>query len=294
MARSTVTVAQIIADARVIAGAMDYNLPTNTSMLAKINMILPSIYKMLNGSIVSRFSGHSPLGTPAGYYTQLTADSRTYTASTKKITCGTMASSPLGGLVIFYNSNNLECYLSYVTAYTAGTSFTVASGPAANIASGLFYIVLLPPSGTSHTIDEFRLDKMKRIEFPLTGNAYRVNEDVIESLTNIPQYASNNAVVMTGTGDAQVVKVFAGTSVTNNGGTPVIFFDELPKRVTATTDYVDLPTEYHSVLIEELARLTLLEIGGKVPPSLRNSAIETIELISGTWQATQQAYSSNE
>jgi hypothetical protein len=171
-------------------------------------------------------------------------------------------------------------YQTYITDDVSGSGyFTVASGPVANVAAtDLAYIVLQLPSGTTHAIGEHRVDMIRRVHFTNAGNGIPRDEDTIEGLASNANYKNAVAWVQSGTGSDGVVKKYAGASTVNSGGYPVIFFDSLPRPATAVTEYVDLPVEYHSVLIEEIARRTCLQLGKKVPPSLENpmAAIDAI------------------
>jgi len=290
MARSTVTVQQVIADARMLAGAEDYKNPTETSMLLKYNLVINKIYKLLNGVKFRRFMACSPLGTPAAYVVAVPGDSKTYTASTRTFTASTIASADVGALVIWYDASNNKSYFSYITSIVANTSFVTASGGSDNItATNLSYIVLRAPSGTSHSIESMRVDDIVKIYFTNAGLAPIVDEDVLESVASNPNYTNVCAIAQTGTGGNSVVSVKAGSGTTNSGGFPVIFFEEKPYKATAVTDFVDLPTEYHSMLVEEMARLAVLELGAKVPKSLE-SPLMTIESIGQTFDATKQAF----
>ena len=290
MARSTITVQQVIADARMLAGAEDYANPTETSMLLKYNLVINKIYKLLNGVKFRRFMAHSPLGTPSAYRVAIVGDNQTYTASTKTITATTVAAADVGGLVMWYDGTLSKAYFSYITSAVVNTSFVVANGGSANIiATKLSYIVLSPPTGTSHSIESMRVDDIVRVQFTSAGNAPIVDEDILESVASNPNYDNVSAVAQTGTGGNGVVAVKAGSGVTNNGGFPVIFFEEKPYKATAVTDSVDLPIEYHSMLVEEMARLAVLELGAKVPKALENPLL-TIESIGQTFDATKQAF----
>jgi hypothetical protein len=175
---------------------------------------------------------------------------------------------------------NPGVYCSYITNDQSASGYVVlADGPTTNIGAGYCaYIVLLRPTATSHSIQEHRIDRLRRMHFVNVGNGVPRDEDTIEALSSNANYKNAVAWVQSGTGANAIVKTYAGASTVNGGGFPVVFFDSLPRLATAMTDYVDLPIEYHSVLIEEIARRTLLQLGKQIPPALENpmAAIDAI------------------
>lgn len=303
MARSSITVNQILADARMLSGANDYSKVTNESMIAKYNLVLPKIYSLLNGARFRKFMAHAPAGTHSTSTVGINAglsSGVTYTASTKKITLPvgeTISSSAVGGLCLFYYyagpPDGAEyCYFSDVTAVTTNTDFTVRSGPTFDMGTGtLAYVLIFPPSRTNNTIpiSSHRIDKIVGVYFPTRGEGVNVDDDVIESVSGNPNYTNEIAYAQSGTSSGDVLKIIAGSGTTNSGGFPVIFFEEKPYRATTVSDYVDLPTEYHAILCEEIARLTLLELGSKIPKALENPLM-TLETVSQTFQATLDAF----
>jgi hypothetical protein len=294
MARSTITVKQIIGDARVIAGALDSTNPTDISMITKYNFVINKIYKLLNGVKFRRFMASSPMGSPSNYVQFNTADSKTYTAATKVITSNagppSLTNAFVGGLIAWRDHTLSKTYLSYIASVDGAGDATLGSGGAADITAGnLSYVALAPPTGVSHSIEGYRVDNVVRVHFPHSGNAPRVNEDVIESVAGNPNYDNSSAIAFTGVSGAMTIKVGAGSGTTNKGGFPVLFFEEKPMKSTAVADLVDLPTEYHAPLVEEIARLTLIEMGAKVPKAIESPLI-TLEAMSRTFEATQRAF----
>lgn len=291
MARSTTTIKQVLADARMLCGAENYTNLTNDSMLARLNMVLPDIYKKLNGAVVCRFMDHAPLGTPYTYVKYVASDNVTFTAATKKLNVPVgYANDAEGGLVIFNDITAGETYFAVVTDDdSANGSLVLSNGPSTNITAGsLTCIILWPPdtSTTTHSLADYRVDKIRRMHFADAGNGVERDEDVIEGVSSNPNYASAVAWTLTGTGGVQVIKKVAGSSTTNKGGFPVVFFEAYPRYATSVDEYVDLPAEYHGALVEELARRTLLELGKRVPKTLE-SPLEALDMISEAYQAAQ-------
>lgn len=269
--RSTITIKQACSDARMLAkgASVNYSAPTQVAVLSKYNVALQRVYKLLNGAKIARFYGSAPLGSPAAFFAAIASDNKTYTGSTKVITATTVDSTYIGGLVMF--SDDSTTYFATITAVTLNTDFTVSGGPTGNIASGsLRYIALKPPSATSYSVASHRIDELRRVHFPTVGNAAKLNEDAFEGLSNNANYDSGAAVVLTGVSSVATIKAYIGSSATNSGGFPVAFFEEKPKVATAFTESVDLPEEFHGPLIEELARMILLDQGINAPKSLEN------------------------
>lgn len=294
MARSTTTVKQIIGDARVLSGAMDSTNPTDISMITKYNFVLNKIYKLLNGVKFRRFMASSPLGSPSDYVQLNAADSKTYTAATKVITSNagppSITTAFVGGLIAWRDHTLSKTYLSYIASVDGAGNATVASGGAVDITAGnLSYIALAPPTGASHSVEGYRVDNVVRCHFPHAGNAPRVNEDVIESVSGNPNYDNTSAIAFTGVSGAMTIKVGAGSGTTNKGGFPVLFYEEKPFKATTVADLVDLPTEYHAPLVEEIARLTVIELGSVVPRALE-SPLMTLEAMSQAFEATKSAF----
>ena len=286
MARSTVTVNQLLADARMLVGALDYTRISNASMLTKYNLVLSKIYALLNGAKIRRYMAHAPLGTPSSFAAD-TTDATTYTSSTKRVSTALANNSFTGGLMMLSNVDDGKIYFARITSVSPSFYFVVDNGPTVDT-NGLSFVALAPPSGLSHSIQEYRVDNIVRVHFPLSGGAPVVNEDVIESASSNPNFSAQSAITLTGTGGNSVVKVIAGSGTTNNGGFPVIFFEEKPKLATTVSDYVDLQPEYHAILVEELGRLTLMELGSEVPKALENPFL-TLEAVSKTFQASRDA-----
>lgn len=292
MARSTVTLKQALADARMLAGATDYARITDPSMITKYNLVNARIYKLLNGAKYKRFAAHAIASATSatGWVSVLAAANATYTAATKVITNANAAATWVGGIAIFTDATYV--YLSDITAVSVGVSFTVRDGPVSNITAGnLSYMCLIIPDYTTPLdIVNYRIDNILRVHFTHAGTGVVVNEDVIESVSSNPNFDYLCAYCQTGHGSlGDSIKIKAGASTTNSGGFPIIFFEEKPYRATAVTDYVDLPTEYHAVLIEEIARLTLIELGSKIPKALENPLM-TLEAISQSFQATVDTF----
>lgn len=288
MALSTITLKQIFADARMLVKGVntDFIEPTDKAMLTKYNISLAKIYRLLNGAKITRFLKHAPLGSPAAYVSAVVADNRTYTASTKVITAGTIGANLIGGLVLFSDGSNR--YFAHITAVVVNTSFTVSDGPTGNIAAGsLRYIALQKPSGGSYSLDGYRIDELRRVHFPLIGNASIKNEHAFEGLSGNPNYDSDAAVLLTGTGSVNVVRTYEGSSATTSY--PVAFFEEKPKVADDTSESCDLPEEYHGPLVEEIARLLLVDVGSKVPKSLENPLM-TLQAQVDAFQMTKAAY----
>ena len=293
MARSSVTVKQIVGDARMLSGALDAAKITDTDALVKFNTSLNSIYTRLNGSKFRKFMSHFPIDSGGADFNILRADNYTYTASTKKILHASASSTWVGGLVAFEDNAGNE-YFATITAVTANTDFTVSDGPTSNITAGnLSAVGFAPPGNTSASIEGYRADNIVRIHFPLAGDAPILNEDEIESASANPNYDSSTAFVHTGVSAAATVKLKVGTSTTNSGGYPVMFFEEKPYKATAVTDYVDLPTEYHSILVEELARQMIIQMGSKIPKALENPML-TISAFDGALDETISTFARSE
>ena len=293
--RSTITIKQILADSRMLVqgAGFNYSDPTDAAMLTRYNFALPKIYKALNGAKSARFSSAAPVGSPPSYIAAVAGDNKTYTASTKKITAGTIGATFIGAIVMFSDGTNR--YFSYVTAVTVNTDFTVADGPASDIASGILrYIILRSPIAgtTSYSLDGYRVDEIRRVHGVLAGNAARVSEDTYEGLASNPYYDNSIAIVQTGTGGNPTISRYAGSGTTTGGGYLILFFDEKPRVATATTENVDLPEEYHGPLIEEIARMTLVEVGGTVPKELENP-LQTLSVFTDTFQMMKEAYLGN-
>jgi len=294
--RSTTTIKQILADARMLVGAENETQVMPETMLTRYNTVLSAIYKQLNGALFSRFMAHAPIGTPASAIVYTASDGATYTAATKRLSVGAgFADNQEGSLVLIVDITDpytVGVYCTYITDDQSGSGyFTVADGPTANVAAtDLAYMVLQLPSSatTTFSIADHRVDKIRRMHFPLVGSGREVNADVIESYTSSPNNANGVGWSHTGTSGNPVVKRAAGTSTTNSGGYPVMFFEELPKYASSVDEYCDLPTEFHAPLIEEIARRTLLELGAQVPPMLENP-LAAIDLYTETYQATQNA-----
>lgn len=285
MARSTVTVKQLIGDARMLSGALDAAKITDADALVKFNTVLNSIYTRLNGSKFRRFMSHFPIDSGGAGFYAARGDNKTYTASTKKITNASAAATWVGGLVMFEDGAGNE-YFATVTAITANTDFTVSDGPAGNItATNLSYIGVAPPKNTSASIEGYRADNIIRIHFPLAGDAPILNEDEIESAASNPNYDNHTSYVHTGVSGNATIKFKVGSGTTNSGGYPIMFFEEKPYKATAVTDSVDLPTEYHSILVEEIARLMIIQLGSKVPKALENPML-TLSAFDGVLDAT--------
>lgn len=291
---SPITWKQILSDARMLVRGQGVNFvdPTNESMLIKGKIALSDIYQKLNGAKVSRFYGHSPIGTPADYLAFLGSANHTYTSSTKTIseasgTAITIDSTWIGALVMFGNTTGPAVYFGTILTVTTDTSFILdAERVGGNIAAGsLWWIALKPPSSLSSiSIDGYRIDQIRRLHSTTAGNIARVNADTYEGISNNPNY--NNSVVaeQSGASSAATLRFTAGSSVTNSGGWPIAFYDESPRLADDVDEYVDLPDEYHGALIEEIARLTLLEIGAEKSPALE-SALLGIEKYSDSFQA---------
>jgi len=293
MARSTVSVKQLLGDARMLAGALDTAKITDASAISTYNTVLNAIYSQLNGSKFRKFMSHFPVNSSGSLERAVRASNHTYTASTKKITHASSLATWVGGLCAF-EDNAGAVYFATVTAVTVSTDFTVSDGPTSNITAGnLSYVVFLPPSTTSQSIEGYRADNIIRIQFPLAGNAPKLNEDEIESASSNPNYDSSSSYVQTGVSGAATIKFKFGASVTNYGGYPVMFFEEKPYKATAVTDYVDLPTEYHHILFEEIARQMVLQMGNKVPKALENPMM-TIGAMDASFDATLQAFATNQ
>lgn len=293
MARSTTTIKQVLADARMLCGAENYTNLTNDSMLARYNMVLPDIYKKLNGSVVCRFMDHAPLGTPYTYVKYVGSDNVTYSATTKRLNVPVgYATDAEGALVMLWDVSPSpdEAYFAVVTDDdSANGALVLSNGPASDITAGsLSCIILWPPdtSTTTHSLADYRVDKIRRMHFSDAGNGVERDEDVIEGVSSNPNYASAVAWTLTGTGGVQVIKKIAGSSTTNKGGFPIVFFESYPRYATSVDEYVDLPSEYHGALVEELARRTLLELGKRVPKTLE-SPLESLDMISEAYQAAQ-------
>jgi hypothetical protein len=292
MARSSVSVKQIVGDARMLSGALDAAKITDADALVKFNTSLNSIYTRLNGSKFRKFMSHFPIDSGGIDFNGLLTDNYTYTTSTKKITHGSAASTWVGGLVMF--SNGSSVYFATITAVTANTDFTVSDGPTSNITAGsLTFVGFAPPGNTSASIEGYRADNIVRIHLPLAGDAPILNEDEIESASANPNYDSSTAFVHTGVSAAATVKFKVGTSTTNSGGYPVMFFEEKPYKASAVTDYVDLPTEYHSILVEELARQMIIQLGSKVPKALESPML-TISAFDGALDETISTFMKSE
>jgi hypothetical protein len=293
MARSSVSVKQIVGDARMLSGALDAAKITDADALVKFNTSLNSIYTRLNGSKFRKFMSHFPIDSGGTLITASRATNKTYTASTKKILATSAASTWVGGLCMF-EDNSGNVYFATITAITANTDFTVSSGPTSDITAGnLSYGVFLPPQNTSALIEGYRADNIVRIHLPLAGDAPILNEDEIESASANPNYDSSTAFVHTGVSAAATVKFKVGTSTTNSGGYPVMFFEEKPYKASAVTDYVDLPTEYHSILVEELARQMIIQLGSKVPKALESPML-TISAFDGALDETISTFMKSE
>lgn len=293
MARSSVTVKQLLGDSRMISGALDSAKITDTDLLVKFNTTLNSIYTRLNGSKFRKFFSSFPVNSGGTLIRGTRANNFTYTASTKKITHTSADATWVGGLVMFEDSAG-NAYFATATAVTAATDFTVSNGPAGNITAGnLSFSLFLPPSATSQSIEGFRADNIVRIHFPLSGNAPKLNEDDFESASANPNYDSSSSYVHTGVSGNATIRFKFGSSVTNYGGYPVMFFEEKPFKVSAVTDFVDLPVEYHSILVEELARLMIIQLGNKVPKALE-SPMMTLSAFDGALDATITAFANSD
>lgn len=294
MAASTITWKQILSDARMLVRGQGVNFaePTNASMLLKAEISISDIYKKLNGAKVSRFYGHAPLGTPASYLAYLPAANHTYTSSTKILTEAagtaiTIDSTWVGALVFFGASAGPSVAYGYISSVVTDTYFILDEDRhGSNIAAGsLFWIALKPPSSlTSTSIDGYRIDEVRRIFSTTAGNAARVDADTYEGISNNPNYANSMVAEQSGASGVPVIKITNGSDVTNSGGWPLMYYDESPKIADDVDEYVDLPDEYHGALTEDIARLTLLEIGAKVPPALENPLLG-FEKYSDTFQA---------
>jgi hypothetical protein len=285
MARSTTTVQQILADARMLCGAESYTEIREETLLVRYNLVMPEIYKRLNSALVSRFFDSAPIGTPAGGYVATAADNLTWTAATKRLTIGAGFSTSRNGDLVMIVRNpgqSAEVYLTHITNDQSGSGYIVVdSGPSVDIAAGsLVYIVLNSPaaSPTTHSIQDHRVDRIRRMHFTLAGVGIPRDEDVVEAAASIPYYKPGVVWTQSGTGSNAVIKKYAGASTVNSGGFPVMFFDGLPRPAEAVSEYVELDIEFHSVLIEEIARRTLLQIKKPIPPSLENpmAAIDAI------------------
>lgn len=185
-------------------------------------------------------------------------------------------------------------YCSYITSVTTDTSFVLAEDKVGgNIAAGsLWWIALKPPTTlTSTSLDGYRIDQIRRIQSTVAGNVARVDPDTYEGVSGNPNY--NNSVVaeQSGASGDPTVRLTAGSSTSI--GWPILFYDVLPKIADDVDEYVDLPDEYHGALIEEIARLTLLEIGAKVPPALSNPLMG-LDVYSDSFQAIKEGLAKSE
>ena len=283
MARSSTTVQQILADARMLVGAEDYTNIREETLLVRYNLVMPDIYRRLNANLVSRFFDGAPLGTPYGATYAVAGDNQTWTAATKRLSIAAgLSVDQTGALVMLVaTGQSATVYCTHVTDDVSGSGYlTLASGPAADVAAGgLAYIVLYNPSGTTHSIEDYRIDRLRRVHFTNAGNGVPRDEDSIEGFSSNANYKNAVAWVQSGSSGSGIVKKYAGASTVNSGGYPVAFFDSLPRPATAVSEYVDLPIEYHSVLIEEIARRTLLQLGKKIPSTLENPMAAITETV---------------
>jgi hypothetical protein len=146
-------------------------------------------------------------------------------------------------------------------------------------------------SPTIESINDLRINKIDRIHFTHAGDAPQLNDDEIEYASSNANLDSKTSFSFTGdTSGNESIKFVCGSSVTNYGGFPIIFFEERPAVATATTDYVDLPLEFHLPLVKEMARLTLLEMQSQVPKQLE-SPLMTLGIINEGYRAGVAAFS---
>lgn len=299
--RSAITVKQILSDARMLVRGQGVNFtaPTTDSMLDKYNIALGSIFKLLNGAKVSRYYACAPLGSPAGYIKILDSDNHTYTAATKTIseaagTALTIDSTWVGALVLYGTAAGPAVYFDTIASVTTDTSFVVTNGDlTSNLAAGnLWYIVLKKPSDVANIgIDSYRIDRIRRVHDTAVGNVARLDPDTYEGVADNPNYDNSVVMEQSGTNVGNVVRITAGSGITR--AWQILFYDESPKVADDTAEYVDLPEEYHGPLIEEIARLTLLEVGAKVPKALENPLM-TLQTFSDVFQASKDALSKSE
>lgn len=291
--RSTKLISSIISDARYLARALDFNKPSPSSMLFKYNIALAKIYKLLNGAKNKMFMACSPIGYSPGLVA-LSTENQYYVASIKTIS-GSFDDTYEGAGIMY--SNGTTVYFDTLDSISADHQTAVlTNGSTSDIVAGsLSYIIFPYPTWTNNliSIDGMGVDEISRIWFPTTGDGKFVNEDEIESVGSDSGLVNTCAVCLTGSSSVNKLHLEVGSDVVNYGGFPILFFSERPRWATATTEYVDLPTEFHSTLVKEIARMVMVEdLKRKAPPMLEN-ALVSLDTIGQSYEATKQAFEQN-
>lgn len=294
--RSTKLISSIISDARYLARALDFNKPSPASMLFKYNIALAKIYKLLNGAKNKMFMACSPIGTAGSSNTlvAIASDNHNYTAASKTIS-GAFTDYFEGG-IIMYSDGTYVYFDTIESVATDHLSAVLTNGASSDIGAGdLSYIAFGYPAWTTNmvSLDGLRVDEISRIWFPTTGDGRFLNEDEIETVGSDSGMVDECGICLTGSSSVTQIRLEIGSSVTNYGGHPIMFFSEKPRWATATTEYVDLPTEYHSILVKEIARMVMVEDLNKKPTPMLENALVSIDTMSQAFEATKKSFEQN-
>ena len=270
---------QICADARTLAGQLNYSDPNDSEVLRFAEMALQKIGKILHG-IDSRIYGQiaalnfNTSATKCEYV----ASGATWTQSTKTIAkSATFGDIDSGGVIAGYiadGSNNHNFFARVVTA-AAGSLVLDRDIGMGQITSPttLAFLVVSPVTGSpTLSISSLPVGDVEMVAGSAAGNMRLVPLDEFLSITSNPNFDSSGVVTHQGTNLLSA----AGSSLTNGLGVVFVFYRRKPRTLVTMDVTVDLPIKYHAVLRDEIAKQLLIRKGIQPPPELK-SPLQSLE-----------------
>jgi len=260
------TVRQICADARTIAGEMNFSDPSDTEVMRYADMALQKIGKLLKG-VDQRIYGEVAvlnLSTAAGSAVYADSGDCAYTHANKTITdTGAFSDADMTNRGIVVGTVNGHNFFAYVVSKTDNTIVLdrdINDGANDDVACAYIYISGVTTANPTLTLPADFVDEIIMVTGSRAGNLVSLDVDEFLTVANNVNYASSGAFYHNGTS----LSTYEGSSLSAGLGTVFVFFRRRPRRVTAMTETVDLPIKYHQLLRDELAKVLMIR-AGKVP-----------------------------
>lgn len=264
------TLKQIAADARTLAGELNFTDPTDQEVLRFAEESLQQIGKLLQG-VDPRVYGHVSVHKFGSVDGVLSITGATWTAATKTIGKNATFSNVSPGSVIVAYGESGAVKVNGVGVVVSATANSVVldrdlfGGLIATDPLPFEFIIILADSTNPHTITlGQQVSDIVMVTGTLCGNMRGLTVDEYLGVTSNPNYDSSGVFYQRG----QTLEVRAGSSLSNGLGIVTVYYYRRPATLSAMTDTVDLPIRYHQVLRDEIAKKLMVRRSKIVPPEL--------------------------
>jgi len=254
MARSSVTAKQILYDAKALLGNRDSLKPNDAEGIRFLNYSLFTLSNLLDGLYALwEMTTQTVTRTRDVTSTTFHGSGSGYGYANKSVLFAAAHNITMpGSLVVMYDSSADKGYLGVVDSILSSQILILVSDPVgADIASPNLTVCAManPWYWDGGNVDSLNVKRVLQVRDATNGHHVWVNLHEFEDADNDPNLANSVAAL----DFAGAIHLRAGSGITSIG-TVTLYYAADPAAITALTDSVDIETEHHSALVQDVAR----------------------------------------